>query len=138
MHIITKLMINSNKTLRYLIDECLREFNLTGIQFFVLKKVEDERVITVSSLATFFNSDRPTISAVFTRLHEKGYVTKVTNDDDKRSFYITLTDEGKELIGKAFVMVEKTRNDFFNVLTKQEQEQLISLLEKLPRRETNE
>jgi DNA-binding MarR family transcriptional regulator len=83
-----------------------------------------------SELAETLSITRPSVTAIVGRLILKGYVQKVQDDEDRRSFHIILTQKGKE-----FDKVHKNIHQLVaQALTKRlsgvEIEQLTALLQK--------
>lgn len=65
------------------------------------------------------------------RLVAKGLVTRETDPTNLRSVWITLTDEGRELVGSIMAGHVENEARLLNALTADEQRQLADLLRKL-------
>jgi len=79
-----------------------RKFNLalsySGLrlpQFKVINFLNKSGKITVSDLSRHINVTRATISVLVNDLIKAGIVESIKNRNDKRSFYISLTERGK-------------------------------------------
>ena len=70
-------------------------------------------------------------SRLVDKLKEKGYVERKECPEDRRRVDILITDAGLDIIERASLAVEKSRNVSFNSLTEDESDQLSFLLDKL-------
>ncbi len=87
---------------RVLLWQKAKEHSLSPIQIqlmiFIRHHSADKS--TVSYLAQEFNLTKPTISDAIKVLAEKKLITKVTDDDDSRSYTIELTRAGKSIVAE--------------------------------------
>jgi DNA-binding MarR family transcriptional regulator len=56
-----------------------------------------DRPLTMSELATYLGLDRSTVTGLITRAEERGFLTRVENETDRRSSRVTLTGTGRDL-----------------------------------------
>lgn len=127
-----------NSLIKQNLTTIFKENDLTGPQFFILKMIGCKGHMTVSEIADACEQDRPTISAMFNRLLDKGLVCKITNNDDRRSFNIELTKYGKDIVEEGTKTMKVVTKEFFSILTKEEMEVFGKILDKLVRRALNE
>lgn len=73
------------------------------------------------------------ITKVLKKLEEKGYITRIDNNFDKRSKLVQLTKLGDEVCTKALIDIFAYEEQVFSVLSKEEQESLKSILMKILR-----
>ena len=73
------------------------------------------------------------LTKILHRLEGKGYITRVNNPDDKRSTLVQISPVGKQLTSDLFDKVMKHDQQYFSVLTKEEQKLLNRLFKKLLR-----
>lgn len=73
------------------------------------------------------------LSELLSKLEAKGFVTRIKDEDDKRSISIEVTELGKKAINENESYQQETVSELFSLLTVSEQEQLVELLEKLVR-----
>lgn len=97
------------------------EFDVTVDQWLVLKNLEENEVLSQTELATLVFKDHPTLTRIVDILCKKGYVERVLNPNDRRSFRLLLTPEGikkvRNLKPQVAVIREKAwenlgKNDF--------------------------
>jgi DNA-binding MarR family transcriptional regulator len=72
--------------------------DLTMRQLHVLVAASQPEGVTVHELATALGTSPPTASGLVNRLAEKGLVTRVEDDVDRRVRHIQLTEEGQETL----------------------------------------
>ena len=74
-----------------------RRFGLSGAQLFVLQKLSESSAISVNDLARRTHTHQSSVSAVVTRLVERGLVRRLISDRDSRMVELTLTHAGTRL-----------------------------------------
>jgi DNA-binding MarR family transcriptional regulator len=72
--------------------------DLTMRQLHVLVAASQPEGVTVHELATALGTSPPTASGLVNRLADKGLVTRVEDDLDRRVRHIQLTEEGQETL----------------------------------------
>ena len=71
------------------------------------------------------------MTAAANRLEKKRLVKRVQDPSDGRCFYIHLTDEGRDIIEKAFISHEQNLEKIAAVLSPDERNELVRLLKKI-------
>jgi MarR family 2-MHQ and catechol resistance regulon transcriptional repressor len=71
------------------------------------------------------------MTAAANRLAKKGLVRRVQDPADGRSFHVHLTDQGLQVIKKAFAEHEQKLEEVVGALTTEEREELVRLLKKI-------
>lgn len=74
-----------------------RRFGLSGAQLFVLQKLAESSAISLNDLARLTHTHQSSVSAVVTRLVEKGLVRRLRSERDARMLKLTLTAAGARL-----------------------------------------
>ncbi len=128
------LINNCSKLLQNKLNKELEKENLTSAQFAVIKDIErntaidsEKSGVIAVDIATRLNMDKPTVSGIVKRLIDKGYVEKIPNPHDRRSFILKLTTKSKMKLPN----LEKINNDVLFKVTKNLTEEEIQLLKKL-------
>jgi DNA-binding MarR family transcriptional regulator len=104
--------------------------DLTPVQYAALVAVQDHPSIDQATLAGLIAYDRTTIGGVVDRLVDKGLVTRVTNDADRRAKVLSTTEAGHAAIKRAGPAVLKAQEQLTSGLSVEEAETLIRLMEK--------
>ncbi len=74
-----------------------RRFGLSGAQLFVLQKLAESSAVSLNDLARLTHTHQSSVSAVVTRLVEKGLVRRLRSERDARMLKLTLTSAGVRL-----------------------------------------
>lgn len=126
--------IGLNRTLDYLekiVREDVKQYGLNITEFAVLELLYNkgdqpiqrirERVLIASS----------SISYVVDKLEEKGCVTRIRNQQDKRIINASLTEHGRHIMDEIFPKHAETIQSTFSILTDEELVTLQSVLKKI-------
>ncbi|RDU38995.1 MarR family transcriptional regulator [Neobacillus piezotolerans] len=99
--------------------------DLTNDQHYVLRYIRKKGECTSTELAEVFGVNKSAITAIITRLTDKGLVKRTRDEGDRRIVYLALTDEGINLFENAeqriHALVEK-------MITKFEQEEITAFI----------
>lgn len=107
------------------------ECHLSPLQLRTLSFVKIGECVKPTEIAKEFNITPATVTAQIDKLVKKGWIKRTSCKDDRRVVNITLTQKAlKELDG----VIDKTLGKYdwiFEVLTKEEEEQLLKLFIKI-------
>jgi DNA-binding MarR family transcriptional regulator len=112
-------------------EDACRELALTPAQFGVLTVLQSHPGMGQSSLARALGFDKVTVLRVLRGLQSRGLVQRVPAEDNRRNISVTLTDEGAELLQRAQKPAEKAYRRLMAPLNREQQEQLLELLQLL-------
>lgn len=102
------------------IKKALEPFDLTHSQFVLLASIHwltlNKADVTQIVLSSHTKIDPMTTSTVLRTLQQKGFIQRQEHATDTRAKKVGLTEEGKKIIKKAVVAVEKFDASFFSVL----------------------
>ncbi|EPD52249.1 hypothetical protein HMPREF1210_01602 [Paenisporosarcina sp. HGH0030] len=129
------------RSFRYLIRSTRQDFavEFEGYipfnEFTVLRALEEDRTLRVSDVARRLNSTNSYVTLTSDKLVQKGFLIRERNDSDRRTVYMTLTDEGLTLVKKMdeimFAYFSKTFGDISN-------EEMLSVMNILQKIKPNE
>ena len=85
---------------------------------------------TFSDLAKSLEVSKPSVTAIVGKLVQKGYVEKVQSVEDRRAFYVLLTDKGKALSLLHDNIHQRIAEHFTRALDEHELHQFARLLSK--------
>ena len=71
------------------------------------------------------------MTKVLKKLEERKLIKREPSSNDKRSILISLTTEGRKLIENCMIEIAKNKEEKFNILTKEEKENLKNILSKI-------
>lgn len=80
--------------------------HLTMTQLFTLMAIRDNHNHSITDISQVLDAERTTVSRSALLLRKKGLVKLKNNKEDKRFFYLTLTDEGKIITEKAISLIQ--------------------------------
>ncbi|WLD91953.1 MarR family transcriptional regulator [Alkalihalobacillus sp. AL-G] len=96
LHIMMNYLRGTYKILEEEWQKAARSIGLTQAEQHVLWIVELEREATITRIANVGLWDVSTVMQVINRLKQKGYITLIKKNDDRRVSYAVLTDEGRQ------------------------------------------
>ena len=118
------------------IKKALEPFGLTHSQFVLLASIHwltvHKQEVTQVVLSNHTKIDPMTTSTVLRTLQQKGFVQRQEHLTDTRAKTVGLTENGRKVIKKAVVTIEKFDTQFFSLLgnkTEELNKNLITLLE---------
>lgn len=85
---------------------------------------------TLSDIAQELNYSKPSVTIMVNKLIDQGFVNKVQSNEDKRVFYVELTDLGKDLIDMQLYIYREFASRLEKVLEGQDIKKLADLLNK--------
>ena len=116
-------------------NEFLKDYGLTTAQFDVLLQIQIAQPITQSELAKKVTVTEGGISRMLTRLEQENMITRTKQ---WKTNYIALTDKGQQLLDNAFDAQIQFQSAFFDdVLSRDEQKQLYSLISRVEKNSRN-
>lgn len=96
----------------------------------LLNVLLDHDGATQRELVAILDVDRGTLKDFVKKAERNGYVT-IGDHEDKKTYTVSLTDEGRELAQKRRAAHEKEAEEIMGALTPEEREQLDAITEKL-------
>ncbi|MCI2256152.1 MarR family winged helix-turn-helix transcriptional regulator [Domibacillus sp. PGB-M46] len=109
----------------------LKPYGVTPEQWSIVSILCSQKGTTQKELAEAIDKNQTTVVRMIHSMERKGIVKKTFNDEDRRSHYLFLTEKGED-IKKTILPVVKDAHHFVTInLSKEELEQLKSLLNKL-------
>lgn len=109
----------------------IKEGSLTVSQFAVLEILYHKGDLKVCEIIEKVLSTGGNMTVVIDNLVKEDLVRRYVDPKDRRVNLISITEKGINLVDSIFPKHLENINDIFNVLTKEEKENLITLLKKL-------
>ncbi|MDU4696630.1 MAG: MarR family transcriptional regulator [Paenibacillus sp.] len=107
------------------------ELGLTGPQFHMLTLIARKTTCNVSYLAEKLEVKPSAITVMIDRLVQSGYVERRHDEKDRRAVLLSVTERGAEVLAEARKKSREVLKNQFSVLSEQELEMMITILEKL-------
>jgi DNA-binding MarR family transcriptional regulator len=111
------------------IDTKMEPYGIGSGQFSFLVQLYHEDGVNQDCLSNYLKIDKATTTRAIKKLVDKGYVIKKTDEKDRRSYRIFLTDKGKEIEPEMKKIASEWENILFSNLDKTQRETIISSLE---------
>ncbi|ESU31372.1 hypothetical protein G3A_17010 [Bacillus sp. 17376] len=105
--------------------------DLTNDQHYTLRYINKVRTCTSSELAEVFDVKKSAITAIITRLWEKGLILRTRDENDRRLVYLSLTEKGDELFLKTEERIQALVGSFIEKFDQDEIVQFLKTYEKL-------
>jgi DNA-binding MarR family transcriptional regulator len=123
-------MVKFRRKLRSAMINC-PDLELTRTQFYLLKLIEHEEPCKMSYLAEMMGVKPSVISTMIDRLEQNGLVVREYRKTDRRSVFVSLTDQGREVLNKELELSKQVVMNFLSHLAPHELESLAAILEKI-------
>lgn len=124
--------IKSGKVLSRKLEEDLKQYGLNRSEYTFLGYLDTYGHQPIQVMTSFLDLTSGTMTYLVNKLIKKGYVVRNQSEDDKRIFYVDLTEEGKtffdDMSAKHLTYVDKMIS---RVLSEEEKNTLGQLLTKL-------
>ncbi|GIP32204.1 MarR family winged helix-turn-helix transcriptional regulator [Paenibacillus sp. J2TS4] len=127
-HSIGFLMGITHRKLALLLQNRLKEYDITPEQWSVLYQINRADGLIQKEIGERSGKDKPTTTRILDHLEGKGLVYKKTGIADRRSFLVHITDKGKQLIESTIPVEKQFINDIKQCLSDDEYEVLLELL----------
>ncbi|MBO7746735.1 MarR family transcriptional regulator [Paenibacillus sp. MWE-103] len=122
------LFYRVNRSLQYLMTLHLKAFDITPEQWNVLKQLQEKDGLTLKDLGYMADKDKTTITRIIDSLEQRRALARHVNPNDRRSFLIYLTQEGRELIHEVQPIPDKVNRMVTCSLSEEELFQLRKVL----------
>jgi DNA-binding MarR family transcriptional regulator len=105
--------------------------SFTPIEINLVSMVDAKKDMLLREFLAIFNVPKSTLTSIVNRLEKKGYLMRIINPRDKRSFGLELTKKGDRFARLYKTYQEEMGLRILKSLTKKEQQQLLFLLNKI-------
>ena len=109
----------------------LAPYDLTPTQFKILKYLYDHGNVIGMDIQNAYSMTNPTVTGILQNMENGGWIERVQNQNDSRSKIIKLTKKSLDKKDELYNLGENLEKEFTKDLTKEEQKQLLNLLNKM-------
>ncbi len=113
------------------IREMLSESGITEQQWRVLRALSENGALDATKLADGACLLLPSLTRIVQTMLDKGYVTRTTDEDDRRRQLIAITDDGEAIINDNIQQATAISSRYISALGKQRYEELLDSLQAL-------
>jgi len=103
---------------------------IKGSRFKYLKEIHRRGETTLTELAEHFDLSKPTVTEVINTFLDNGFIRKRKCEDDKRVWYISLTEMGETLATTNVLESQRAVQKMYDRLSKKELKHLVKLFRK--------
>jgi DNA-binding MarR family transcriptional regulator len=104
---------------------------LTKPQFAVLSAIAASPGIEQSALTVAAASSKATLAEMLGRLEARGLLTRSVDPGDSRRRFVSLTDEGRNVVSRAEPVADRIRDSMLSELSLEERATLLDLLRRI-------
>lgn len=108
-----------------------QEYGLTAPQLGALRELEKTPRATPGHLADQLHVSPQTIAGILKRLEQRGLITRARDENDRRSFSLELSEEGRRLSGEAPSLLRDQFRTELNRLQMWEATQILATLQRV-------
>jgi DNA-binding MarR family transcriptional regulator len=112
-------------------NQLVTEFGITQSIGYLLINIDEKEGTTVSQAAALLGLKSTSLSRMLAQLEKSGLIYRESNEGDKRSVKIYLTELGKEKRHQARVIVKQFNNYLNDHISENDREYLVKMLKKV-------
>jgi len=105
--------------------------DITPEQWIVLDTINVNGTMSQKDIGSSSFKNAPTISRIIDNLVKKGFVSRISEEDDRRKTSISLTEKGKTLIAKCQQEVDSLRRLSWDNLTDEDYDDFTRVLDQI-------
>ena len=94
----------------------------------IIKNLEERGALSQTEMANLVFKDHPTLTRIVDILCKKGYIERVPHPNDRRSFHLLLTEEGRDKVDELKPQVAVIREKAWVNLTPKDFEEFKRIL----------
>jgi DNA-binding MarR family transcriptional regulator len=118
----------TSKKMRGLVSKSLKTYNITAEQWTVLKQLSFVSGINQKELSQRTDKDQATLTKILDLLEQNQFISRLPNPDDRRSFCIQITDEGRRLVEKVMPAIEGLYEKILKRLSNEQLDEFMTVL----------
>jgi MarR family transcriptional regulator, temperature-dependent positive regulator of motility len=104
---------------------------ITPRQFAILAAVAAKEGLSQTDIGEATGIDRSTLADIVRRMHDKGYLRRDREKSDARSYAVSLTAKGRDLLEKATPAIQKVDAQILDALQAKDRKALMGFLERI-------
>ncbi len=116
---------------KYRSQDAFEGTGLTAFHYGVLALLEEDPAETQAVIADALGYDRSHLVRLLDELEERDLVVRQRDPGDRRRHVVTLTPDGREMLGRMRAIVREMNDEFLSPLDADQQAQLHALLARL-------
>ncbi|MCY7530810.1 MarR family winged helix-turn-helix transcriptional regulator [Bacillus altitudinis] len=106
----------------------IKPSDLTTLQYLILEQLAVSEPLTPSEIADCQHMSLPNVSRELKKLHEKQFIDRQEDKDDKRKHVIMLSKKGRACMDKAFQQIESMLMDSLSSSDQNQMDDIVQAL----------
>ncbi|WLF29089.1 MarR family winged helix-turn-helix transcriptional regulator [Bacillus altitudinis] len=106
----------------------IKPSDLTTLQYLILEQLAVSEPLTPSEIADCQHMSLPNVSRELKKLHEKQFIDRQEDKDDKRKHVIMLSKKGRACMDKAFQQIESMLMDSLSPSDQNQMDDIVQAL----------
>jgi len=79
---------------------------ITPVQYKILEYLKVSQPVTITEISDCHHMSLPNTSRELKKLQEKQLIEKISDSEDRRKYYVRLSEDGEQMMNEAFARVE--------------------------------
>lgn len=125
------LMGAASRWSKRLFDQTLKEYDITAVQWAILKHLEECGKCSQNQIAESLYMDKASVGTIIEKLIKKEMVIREKSEDDRRAYHVFLTKKAKQVVQDLTSIAEETNEKSFGNMSQEERTALKALLQKV-------
>ena len=125
------LIGSASRWSKRLFDQTLKEYDITAVQWAILKHLEECGKCSQNQIAESLYMDKASVGTIIEKLIKKEMVTREKSEDDRRAYHVFLTKKAKQVVQDLTSTAEETNEKSFGNMSQKERTALKALLQKV-------
>lgn len=108
--------------------------NITPLQYKMLEYIKVSQPVTPTEISDCQHLSMPNTSRELRKLQEKKLIEKISDTEDRRKYYIHLTNSGEQMMEEAFACIEARFQELIQHLSDADVEEIAHALDMLQKK----
>ncbi|WP_026692352.1 MarR family winged helix-turn-helix transcriptional regulator [Peribacillus kribbensis] len=122
---------STSKLMRGQVNVVLKPYGITAEQWTVLKHLSFEKHLNQKDLSQRTDKDQATLTKILDLLEHRGLAARIVNPDDRRSFLVEITTQGKELVQTVLPLIETIYEDILHGLSSAQLDEFMKIMKQI-------
>ncbi|BDC55926.1 hypothetical protein TM2_25950 [Bacillus altitudinis] len=120
--------VSTFSELKHAMMSKVKPSDLTTLQYLILEQLAVSEPLTPSEIADCQHMSLPNVSRELKKLHEKQFIDRQEDKDDKRKHVIMLSKKGRACMDKAFQQIESMLMDSLSSSDQNQMDDIVQAL----------
>ncbi|MFS0780207.1 MarR family winged helix-turn-helix transcriptional regulator [Bacillus sp. 1P06AnD] len=122
---------STTKLIRALINHELKQYHITSEQWTVLKQLSFVSDLNQKELSLRTDKDQATLTKILDLLEQRKLLKRKANPNDRRSYIVEITDQGRDLVDIVLPQVEELFESILAHLSEKQLDEFMAVLKQI-------